>query len=388
MSGKAIFILVLVVLVLGAGGAFYVVFQQKQTETQASRQLLQAQAIYQDGGQDKAVAILTDLIEKYPRSKTKAQALFDLARIYESNAPAQSLGLFERYLQEHPKGELVLEAHRQCARLALAQNQIDKAQSHYQFLQSLRQEPYHSTGIVGLAAIAESQGKVEEAREAYYRIIAEVTGQQEIINEAMDRLSKINTDMLFTQRVNEFTQRYAVERGDNPLVIGAKFGSTAYMIQAMNNMTERTLLRNGQSITVPRPGGVRIVVSKSAKSLYLYSNMEGTQGKFIKRYPVGVAQFGERTPPGIYVITEKQLDPTWYPPQGGRIPPGVPENALGSRWMGFSRDGKSTSLGIHGTNAPETIGSASSAGCIRMHNEDVEELFMIARQGTEVEIVE
>jgi lipoprotein-anchoring transpeptidase ErfK/SrfK len=54
--------------------------------------------------------------------------------------------------------------------------------------------------------------------------------------------------------------------------------------------------------------------------------------------------------------------------------------------MGFIRDGKDTSLGIHGTNAPETIGTSSSAGCIRMHNADVEELFILARQGTEVEI--
>ena len=117
--------------------------------------------------------------------------------------------------------------------------------------------------------------------------------------------------------------------------------------------------------------------------------MEGTEGKFIKRYLVGVAEFEERTPAGIYTIgNDKLIDPVWYKPQGGLVPAGHADNPLGVRWMGFIQDGRKTSLGIHGNNDPASIGTNASAGCVRMYNEDVIELFGIARVGTEVEIRE
>ena len=38
-------------------------------------------------------------------------------------------------------------------------------------------------------------------------------------------------------------------------------------------------------------------------------------------------------------------------------------------------DGTNEGYGIHGTQEPESIGTASSLGCLRMRNEDVEELY-------------
>ena len=107
----------------------------------------------------------------------------------------------------------------------------------------------------------------------------------------------------------------------------------------------------------------------------------------IKRYRVGVPKDPATCPAGIYVIGLKAIDPTWYHPTGGVIPPNHPDNALGTRWMNLFQDGIKTSLGIHGNNDPETVGTNASLGCIRMYNADVEELFMIARQGSEVEVV-
>jgi hypothetical protein len=51
--------------------------------------------------------------------------------------------------------------------------------------------------------------------------------------------------------------------------------------------------------------------------------------------------------------------------------------------MGLSRRG----YGIHGTNAPESIGHAASHGCIRMRTRDAEELFELVRAGDSVEIM-
>ena len=74
------------------------------------------------------------------------------------------------------------------------------------------------------------------------------------------------------------------------------------------------------------------------------------------------------------------VDPTYYH-EGKVIAPG-PRNPLGDRWMGLDRKG----YGIHGTNAPQSIGKSASHGCIRMAKRDLEELFSMVKVGDEVEI--
>ena len=85
-----------------------------------------------------------------------------------------------------------------------------------------------------------------------------------------------------------------------------------------------------------------------------------------------------RTPAGNFLITEKLVDPAWTPP-GKYIPSGDPENVLGTRWLKLTpTNGTDPSLegyGIHGTTEPETVGTSCSAGCVRLRNEDVEELY-------------
>ena len=55
---------------------------------------------------------------------------------------------------------------------------------------------------------------------------------------------------------------------------------------------------------------------------------------------------------------------------------------LGTRWMGFDITG----YGIHGTTEPDKIGQQVTAGCVRMRNEEVEELYTLIPVGTEVTI--
>ena len=63
------------------------------------------------------------------------------------------------------------------------------------------------------------------------------------------------------------------------------------------------------------------------------------------------------------------------------IPPGE-SNPLGPRWVGFNKKG----YGIHGTNAPRSIGKAASHGCIRMRNRDILQFFAMVNVGDTVEI--
>ena len=99
---------------------------------------------------------------------------------------------------------------------------------------------------------------------------------------------------------------------------------------------------------------------------------------------------GHETTLGNYKIGNKQKDPTWYRPEGGVVPPGDPENELGTRWMPLVPDeeGLPTDLGIHGTIDPTSIGYFSSRGCPRLHRADVEELYDLVVRSTPVIIVE
>lgn len=89
------------------------------------------------------------------------------------------------------------------------------------------------------------------------------------------------------------------------------------------------------------------------------------------------------TPSGTFKIVEKIPNPPWYKP-GEVIPPGSPKNILGTRWLGLNKPG----YGIHGTTDPKSIGTQATAGCIRMTNQDVEELYNIVPVGVEVTIVD
>ena len=78
------------------------------------------------------------------------------------------------------------------------------------------------------------------------------------------------------------------------------------------------------------------------------------------------------------------MEPEWK-----GIPYGDPKNILGTRWMGITDAQKTLKeYGIHGTWQPETVGAYVSKGCIRLLNDDVEELYKIVMIGTPVTIIE
>lgn len=108
-------------------------------------------------------------------------------------------------------------------------------------------------------------------------------------------------------------------------------------------------------------------------------------GKTVKTYVVAVGTHYEQTPIGTYRITAKEMFPTWFP--GSKFEDKTPvlfgpENPLGTRWMEFS-----PTYGIHGTNKGWDINYPVSGGCIRMYNQDVEELYERVEVGTPVSIV-
>ena len=139
--------------------------------------------------------------------------------------------------------------------------------------------------------------------------------------------------------------------------------------------------------TKEKPG--TIVIDTNNRFLYLVQP-NGTA----RRYGVGVGKPGFDWA-GTHKVTRKAEWPNWTPPKemiareaakGHYLPAhmeGGPENPLGARALYLG----STLYRIHGTNAPWTIGSGVSSGCIRMRNEDVTDLYERVRVGTRVIVI-
>ena len=130
--------------------------------------------------------------------------------------------------------------------------------------------------------------------------------------------------------------------------------------------------------------GPVIVVTRGSNTLRLYNGR-----RLVRTFPVATGQTIYPTPAGVWRIMDKQLDPWWYPPTYDEwakglkpVPPG-PSNPLGTRWMGLNAPG----VGIHGTDAPTSIGYSASHGCVRMHVPDAEWLFERVHVGTPVVIL-
>ncbi len=120
---------------------------------------------------------------------------------------------------------------------------------------------------------------------------------------------------------------------------------------------------------------------------YLYYVLGG--GRAI-RYGIGVGRDGF-TWSGVQSVTRKAEWPDWTPPPEmiarqpylPRYMAGGPSNPLGARAMYLG----GTVYRIHGTNAPQTIGTHVSSGCIRLTNEDVIDLYSRVSVGTKVVVL-
>ena len=99
-------------------------------------------------------------------------------------------------------------------------------------------------------------------------------------------------------------------------------------------------------------------------------------------YPIAVGAPESQTPVGHFSVLEMEVNPEWVDPKDTKkkVPSGE-SNPLGYRWMRFYQ-----TYGIHGTNKPWSIGEYVSNGCIRLKEENVEELYELSDIGTPVEI--
>jgi lipoprotein-anchoring transpeptidase ErfK/SrfK len=129
----------------------------------------------------------------------------------------------------------------------------------------------------------------------------------------------------------------------------------------------------------------QIIVSFGDRKLYFIAR----PGEAIS-YPIAIPREQDRWQ-GITKVTDKKVNPPWRPtPDMLRenprlpswVPGGHPMNPLGVRAMYLG----SSTYRIHGTDAPWTIGTEASKGCIRMYNRDVLDLYPRVPIGTKVTV--
>ncbi|MGZ9261543.1 MAG: L,D-transpeptidase family protein [Candidatus Binatia bacterium] len=186
---------------------------------------------------------------------------------------------------------------------------------------------------------------------------------------------------------------YTAQPGDSLTAIGARFGVSSSVLASRNSLAPNARLKITQQLVVdnrhivPQAIDDGIVINLPQRMLFFFKN-----GQTSGAYPVGLGKQDWPTPSGRFQIAVKEENPVWDVPKSiqeemrreGKVvqtcvPPG-PENPLGKHWLGLSIGG----YGIHGTIAPSSIYQFQTHGCIRLHPDDVAQLFAAVERGTPV----
>ena len=177
---------------------------------------------------------------------------------------------------------------------------------------------------------------------------------------------------------------YTVQPGDSLTSIGARFGVDVRVLAEGNELVAPDRLLVGQTLKidnrhiVPPVHGSEIVINVPQRMLFRFE-----QDQVSCACPIAGGKPSWRTPLGNFGIVLKEENPTWDVPasiqeemrRSGKpvlthVPPS-PQNPLGEYWIGLSLSG----IGIHGTNAPSSIYNLVTHGCIRLHPDNIRNLF-------------
>lgn len=218
------------------------------------------------------------------------------------------------------------------------------------------------------------RGSLLEAKEICQKLM-ELPLSSEELGIVQNKLENLNIKILLSGINIEQSKIYEVKAGNALINIAKKYNTTVESIVKANKI-KNNIIYPGMKLRV-LDGKFSVFIDKSQNILMLKLNNE-----IVKTYSVSTGD-NNSTPIGTYKIINKLVDPVWYK-EGRAIPASSPENILGSRWLGFDLP----KYGIHGTTRPEDIGKQITEGCVRMRNEEVNELFSLIPVGIEVTVVD
>lgn len=233
------------------------------------------------------------------------------------------------------------------------------------------------------AKALDDEGKLYDEREVLLAALAKAGS--DFAPALEQKLGALSTRIYLEPRPGPDKVEYVVKGGDSLSAIASRFVCPKELIMEANGIKDPTRIRPGQRLVFPDHPAFAVRVSKSLNTLEL-----ALGGQFFKKYVVGTGQ-NAKTPAGTFVVKDKIEHPDWWSESGKVIPYGDPANVLGTHWLALEATGETprvSGYGIHGTWDKTTLGKQSSAGCVRMANEDVRELFLFLPRQTPVTIVE
>lgn len=226
--------------------------------------------------------------------------------------------------------------------------------------------------LVARAEHARAAGRLEEARDTLLRADS-LLKPGETRDEVRQKIGEINMDLLRSRHPQAESDWVVVRSGDTLGRIAREHRTTVELLRMSNQIRGDTISVGQRLKVIQEPFTVH--VSKARNELVLKLG-----GRFFKAYRVSTGA-GANTPEGEFRITDRIVHPVWWHPgDGRRIPYGHPDHRIGTHWLGWNVKG----FGIHGTDEPERLGEPVSLGCVRMHNDDVGELFNLLPSGTKV----
>jgi hypothetical protein len=242
-----------------------------------------------------------------------------------------------------------------------------------------------------VAKSALSARKHEEAAAAYSRLLVGEIGapwasDRRLLADWTQGLDEAQREHRWSPRGKWPSVEMKVASGDTLIGIRLRYLAERPGGLMCTGLIERAnrikgFLQPGQVVKIPTDP-VRVVVDLEACwALFLMGD------EVAAAWPIGIGRPGEETPAGSFTAKNKLENPPWMKEGQEPIPFGDLRNPLGTRWIGWCREGAKTSYGFHGTWDPESIGRASSDGCVRLLNEDVEELFQILPEGAAIEVL-
>jgi L,D-transpeptidase ErfK/SrfK len=189
---------------------------------------------------------------------------------------------------------------------------------------------------------------------------------------------------------------HTVARGETWQSLSSRFGIEPALLAALNGRPLNKPLKAGESVAidsrhlVPAAPDSGIVINIPQRMLFLKAN-----GHVVASYPVALGRPSWPTFVGPFTVVAAETDPVWDVPPSiqeelrragkkvlTRVGPG-PANPLGKYWFGLSEP----NFGIHGTIAPRSIYHFETHGCIRLHPDDIADLWPRVTVGTPGEIV-
>lgn len=234
---------------------------------------------------------------------------------------------------------------------------------------------FSASGEIAKIQALENKGDLLTARRMYKSLFPKLSEVKDI-DTVQRKIEDLNVKILFSKMIDDKSLLYQVKKGDSLDKIAKEFNTTVELIKKANSL-KSDIIYAKQKLKVPKIK-FSVLVDKSDSTLFLKAD-----GEIFKTYVVSTGK-NNSTPVGDFKIVTKIKNPTWFRKDvGAVVPSGSPDNILGTRWLGLDIQG----YGIHGTVAPDDLGKQITAGCIRMDNRDIEDLFSILPRGTEVKIV-